>query len=58
MIIFVVFLFAFIVVAVVIHRCPASLNPFNQFGPQLKLNSQLQLSLWSDPIALGVLNSR
>ena len=32
-------------------------NPFSQFGPQLELYSQLQLSLWSDPIALGVPNS-
>ena len=29
-------------------------NPFSQFGPQLELYPQLQLSLWSDPIALGV----
>ena len=33
-------------------------NPFSQFGPQLELYSQLQLSLWSDPIALGVPNTR
>ena len=33
-------------------------NPFSQFGPQLELYSQLQLSLWIGPIALGVPNSR
>ena len=33
-------------------------NPFSQLGPQLKLYSQLQLSIWSDPIAPGVPNSR
>ena len=27
------------------------LNPFSQFVPQLELYSQLQLSLWSEPIA-------
>ena len=30
-------------------------NPFSQFLSQLELYSQLQLSLQSDPIALGVL---
>ena len=30
------------------------LNPFSQFFPQLELYSQLQLSLWSDPIACSV----
>ena len=34
------------------------LNPFSQLVPQLELYYQLQLSLWSDPIALGVPNSR
>ena len=29
-------------------------NPFSQFVPQLELYSQLQLSLWSDPIAFSV----
>ena len=29
-------------------------NPFNQFVPQLELYSQLQLSIWSDPIAFSV----
>ena len=29
-------------------------NPFSQFIPQLELYSQLQLSLWSDPITLSV----
>ena len=29
-------------------------NPFSQLVPQLKLYSQLQLSLWSDPIAFSV----
>ena len=29
-------------------------NPFSQFVPQLELYSQLQLSLWSDPIAFFV----
>ena len=29
-------------------------NPFSQFAPQLELYSQLQLSLWSDPIAFSV----
>ena len=32
-------------------------NPFNQFVPQLELYSQLQLSLWNDPITLVVPNS-
>ena len=32
-------------------------NPFSQFGPQLELYSQLQLSLWSDLITCGVPNS-
>ena len=44
-------------------RCPLTIfkafclvyNAFSQFGPKVKLYSQLQLSLWSDPIALGVL---
>ena len=31
------------------------LNPFGQLVPQLELYSQLQLSLWSDPIAFSVL---
>ena len=31
-------------------------NPFSHFISQLELYSQLQLSLWSDPIALGVPN--
>ena len=30
-------------------------NPFSQLVPQLELYSQLQLSLWSDPIAFSVL---
>ena len=29
-------------------------NPFSQLVPQLELYSQLQLSLWSDPIAFSV----
>ena len=29
-------------------------NPFSQLVPQLELYSQLQLSLWSDPIAFIV----
>ena len=29
-------------------------NPFSQFVPQLELFSQLQLSLWSDPITFSV----
>ena len=29
-------------------------NPFSQLVPQLELYSQLQLSLWSDPIAGSV----
>ena len=29
-------------------------NPFSQFVPQLELYSQLQLSLWSDPIDFSV----
>ena len=29
-------------------------NPFSQFGPQLELDSQVQLNFQSDPIALGV----
>ena len=29
-------------------------NPFGQLVPQLELYSQLQLSLWSDPIAFSV----
>ena len=29
-------------------------NPFSQFVPKLKLYSQLQLSLWSDPIPISV----
>ena len=29
-------------------------NPFSQFIPQLELYSQLQLSLWCDPIAFSV----
>ena len=29
-------------------------NPFSQFVPQLELYSQLQLSLWSVPIAFSV----
>ena len=33
-------------------------NPFGEFAPQLELYSQLQLSLWSDPIGIGVPNSR
>ena len=33
-------------------------NPFIQFGPLLELYSQLQLSLWRDPISWGVPNSR
>ena len=32
-------------------------NTFSQFVSQLELYSQLQLSLWSDLIALGVPNS-
>ena len=32
-------------------------NPFIQFVSQLELYSQFQLSLWSDPITLGVPNS-
>ena len=32
-------------------------NPFSQFVPQLELYSQLQLSLWSDPIAFSVSKS-
>ena len=32
-------------------------NPVSQFVSQLELYSQLQLSLWSDPIAFGVPNS-
>ena len=36
------------------QRCPASFYPFSQFVPQLEHYSQLQLSLWSDPIALSV----
>ena len=31
-------------------------NPFSQLVPKLELYSQLQLSLWSDPIAFGILN--
>ena len=30
------------------------INPFSQLVPQLELYSQLQLSLWSDPIAFSV----
>ena len=33
-------------------------NPFSQFVPQLEVYFQLQLSLWRDPIALGVPYSR
>ena len=33
---------------------PPVFNPFSQFIPQLDLYSQLQLSLWSDPIAFSV----
>ena len=29
-------------------------NPFSQIVPQLELYSQLQLSLWNDPIAFSV----
>ena len=29
-------------------------NPFSQLVPQLELYSQLQLILWSDPIAFSV----
>ena len=29
-------------------------NPFSQLVPQLEHYSQLQLSLWSDPIAFSV----
>ena len=29
-------------------------NPFSQLVPQLELYSQLQLSLWSDPIAFSI----
>ena len=29
-------------------------NPFSQFYPQLELYSQLQLSLWNDPITFSV----
>ena len=29
-------------------------NPFSQLVPQLELYSQLQLSIWSDPIAFSV----
>ena len=29
-------------------------NPVSQLVPQLELYSQLQLSLWSDPIAFSV----
>ena len=29
-------------------------NPFSQFPPQLELYSQLQLSLFSDPVAFSV----
>ena len=29
-------------------------NPFSQLVPQLELYSQLQLSLWSDPITFSV----
>ena len=36
------------------HSCPPSLYPFSQFVPQLELYSQLQLSLWSDPIDFSV----
>ena len=32
-------------------------NPFSQFVPQLELYSQLQLSLWSDPIVVSVSKS-
>ena len=33
-------------------------NPISQISPQLKLYSQLQLSLWNDLIALGAPYSR
>ena len=33
-------------------------NPFSQFVPQLELYSQLQLSLWSDPIAFSGIEYR
>ena len=29
-------------------------NPFSQLVPQLELYSQLQMSLWSDPIVFSV----
>ena len=32
-------------------------NPFSQFVSLVELYFQLQLSLWSDPISLGVPNS-
>ena len=32
-------------------------NPFSQFVPQLELYSQLQMSIWSDPINVSVPNS-
>ena len=42
------------------HKCAPltavqlGFNPFSQLVPQLELYYQLQLSLWSDPIAFSV----
>ena len=43
-----------IMVSVVVTAVQLVFNPFSQLVPQLELYSQLQLSLWRDPIALSV----
>ena len=44
----------FLVVYVWFTAVQLVFNPFSQLVPQLELYSQLQVSLWSDPIAFSV----
>ena len=48
----------FVVVAMSVYVCVTAVqlvfSPFSQFVSQLELYNQLQLSLWSDPIAFSI----